>query len=282
MDTTTTTATPVAATVAVRGTDLYVEQRGDGPPLLLIHGGGEDATMLAPQAVDLASAGYRVVTYDRRGTGRSGRDEWPGNGADQHADDAAALLAELATAPAVVVGVSSGGVVALALAARHPGAVDRVVAWEPPALGVVPGAEAINAEILAPVDAHLAAHPGDHAGAQAILLTAILGFPVSVDDPAFASARANAEPMVRDEPAITLRPFPAGELAAAPGTVTVAVGSSPNDVVAAAAERLAEEIGRGPLTVAGDHEVYLSDPAVLTEVVGTPRGSPTGTPPGHG
>lgn len=261
-------ATPAASTVAVQGTDLYVEQRGDGPPLLLIHGGGEDATMLSAQADDLATAGYQVVTYDRRGTGRSGRDEWPGNGADQHADDAAALLAELDTGPAVVVGVSSGGVVALALAARHPDAVDRVVAWEPPALGVVPGAEAINAEIMAPVDAHLAAHPGDYVGAQAILLTAILGFPVSADDPAFAAARANAEPMIRDEPAITLRPFPVGELADAP--VTVAIGSTPNDVVAAAAEQLTDQTGRDAMTVHGDHEVYLADPAVLTGVVGAP------------
>ena len=260
-------ATPARSTVPVRGTELYVEQRGDGPPLLLVHGAGEDSSMLSAQADDLAAAGHRVITYDRRGTGRSGRDGWPGGGADQHADDAAALLAEIGTGPAVVVGVSSGGVVALALAVRHPGAVAHVVAWEPPALGVVPGAEAINAEIMAPVDAHLAAHPGDHAGAQAILLTAIVGFPVSVDDPAFAAARANAEPMVRDEPAITLRPFAAGEL---PGDVpvTLAVGSNPNEVVAAAAEQLARRLGREPVTVEGDHEVYLSDPAVLTGVVG--------------
>ena len=48
--------------------------------------------MLAGQADALAAAGYEVVTYDRRGTGRSGRDDWPGRGAGQHADDAAALL----------------------------------------------------------------------------------------------------------------------------------------------------------------------------------------------
>lgn len=107
---------------AVAGTTLHVEQRGDGPPLLLVHGAGEDAAMLAAQAQALADAGYRVLTYDRRGTGASDRDGWPGNGADQHADDAAALLETLDAAPATVLGVSSGGVVALALAARHPDA----------------------------------------------------------------------------------------------------------------------------------------------------------------
>jgi pimeloyl-ACP methyl ester carboxylesterase len=265
-ETTMNTTPDIRSTVAVRGTNLHVEQQGDGPPLLLIHGGGEDASMLAAQAGSLAGAGYRVITYDRRGTGRSGREDWPGNGADQHADDAAALLAELDAGPAVVVGVSSGGVVALALAARHPDAVGRVVAWEPPALGVVPGAEAMNAAFTAPVDAHLADHPGDYVGAQAILLTGILGFPVSVDDPAFAATRANAEAMIRGEPIITLRPFPPGELAGAP--VTVAVGSAPNGVVAAAVEHLAAQTGRDPVAVEGDHQVYLTDPAVLTAVVG--------------
>ena len=51
--------------------------------------------MLAGQAESLAAAGYEVVTYDRRGTGRSGREDWPGGGADQHADDAAALIHQL-------------------------------------------------------------------------------------------------------------------------------------------------------------------------------------------
>jgi pimeloyl-ACP methyl ester carboxylesterase len=262
------TTTTFTSRIDAGGTTIHVEQRGDGPPLLLIHGGGEDAAMLATQAEDLAAAGYRVITYDRRGTGRSGRADWPGNGADQHADDAAALLAGLAAEPATVVGVSSGGVVALSVAARHPDAVRRVVAWEPPALGVVPGADEMNAQLMVPIDRHLADHPGDFAGAQALLLTVVLGFPVAADDPAFADTRANAEPMVRDEPTITLRPFAPGELDG--DTVTVAIGSTPNDIVAAAVAGLAALIGREPVAVEADHEVYLSDPSVLTAIVGRP------------
>ncbi|MEJ3655159.1 alpha/beta hydrolase [Actinomycetes bacterium KLBMP 9759] len=255
--------------VAAAGTTLHVEQYGTGRPLLLVHGGGEDAAMLTAQARQLAEIGYRVITYDRRGTGGSGREAWPGNGADQHADDAAALLDALDAAPAVVLGVSSGGVVALALAARHPDQVSRVVAWEPPASGVLPDAEAANAALMAPVQAHLQERPDDYVGAQAILLTEILGFPVQVDDPAFAATRINAEPMIRDEPTITLRPFDAGELRAVP--VTVAVGTAPNPLVGAAVARLAELTGRAPVIVDGaEHEVYLSDPRVLTALVGPP------------
>ncbi|MGW4944669.1 alpha/beta fold hydrolase [Actinoplanes sp. NPDC004185] len=62
--------------------------------MLLIHGGGEDAALLDAQAEAIAVRGFRVVWYDRRGTGGSTRDCWPGGGADQHADDAARLLGE--------------------------------------------------------------------------------------------------------------------------------------------------------------------------------------------
>jgi pimeloyl-ACP methyl ester carboxylesterase len=254
---------------SVAGTTPHVERRGDGPPLLLVHGAGEDAAMLAGQAEALAAAGYHVISYDRRGTGRSGRDDWPGDGADQHADDAAALLAALGVAPATVLGVSSGGVVALALAARHPAAVDHVVAWEPPASGVLPDATAAHAAIMTPVEEHLRRHPGDCAGAQAILLSRILGSPVAADDPALTATRANAEPMVRDDPAITLRPFTVAELTKVP--VTIAVGTAPNDLVRTAVGVLAELSDTQPRVVDGaDHEVYLTHPQVLAAVVGTP------------
>ena len=199
--------TTTNSTVTVNGTTLYLERRGAGTPLLLIHGGGEDAGMLARQAEHLAAAGYDVVTYDRRGTGNSGRDDWPGRGAEQHADDAAALLEKLDWAGATVVGVSSGGVIALELLARHPDKAGPVVAWEPPAAGVLPDGAEVTAAIMKPISAHLAEHPGDYIGAQAMLLSAVVGFPVTRDDPAFAAARANAEPFVRDEPAITLAPL---------------------------------------------------------------------------
>lgn len=259
---TTTTAT---ATIDANGTTLHLERRGYGRPLLLIHGGGEDAAMLAAQAESLAAAGYDVVTYDRRGTGRSGRDRWPGGGARQHADDAAAVLDELEWRDPTIVGVSSGGVVALELLARYSDSVGPVVVWEPPAAGIVPGGADISAAIMAPVDAHLADHPGDFVGAQAILLSAVVGFPVTVDDPAFAAARANAEPFVRDEPAITITPL--DQRALAGSDLTVGVGTAPNELIAAAVDVLADWTGRTPVQVDADHEVYLSNPDVLTDIV---------------
>ncbi len=261
---------PVAAPariVEAAGTTFGLHVHGDGgAPLLVIHGAGEDAEMLVPFAERLARAGRRVLTYDRRGTGRSGREDWPGNGADQHADDAAALVRTLDLGPVQVVGLSSGGVVALALAIRHPALVEGVFVWEAPVVGVVPGGDAANARIMGPVDAHLADHPGDFAGAQAVLLSAILGFPVTVDDPRFAAARANAEPMIRDEPNVAAHRFDPDDLAGL--DVTIAVGTAPNEIVEAAAVELSRITGRDRITVdTADHEVYLDEPAVLADAI---------------
>ena len=75
---------------------------------------------------------------------------WPQGGADQHADDAVALLRELDAAPATVLGFSSGGVIVLVLAARHPDVVTEAIAWEPPALSVLPDGLDPHAQLLAP------------------------------------------------------------------------------------------------------------------------------------
>ncbi len=251
--------------VPLRGTTIAVDVRGEGAPLLLVHGGGEDASMLASQAESLAHAGHRVVVHDRRGTGRSGREDWPGAGAQQHADDAAALIRILELDRPTVVGVSSGGVIALALAARHPSAVGRVVAWEPPALGLMPAAAIAQRALMLPVRRHLRRHPGDYAGAQAILLRVILGVPVAVDDPAFAATRANAEAMIRDEPRVPLFRLRGGDLHDV--DLTVGLGSRPGLPIRLAASTLAAWTGTRVRRVTADHEVYLSEPAVLTEIV---------------
>ncbi len=103
---------------AVNGTTLYAEVRGAGSVVLLIPGGAEDAEGWRPVAERLS--GHTVVTYDRRGTLRSGREDWPGQGSAQHAADAAALLTALGLGDAVVFGGSSAGIIAVQMALRHP------------------------------------------------------------------------------------------------------------------------------------------------------------------
>lgn len=240
-----------------------------GVPVLLIHGGAEDAEMLAPVAEAIARRGRRVIWYDRRGTGDSTREQWPGSGADQHADDAAELITALSGTPAQVVGFSSGGIVALALAARHPQLVAEAIAWEAPVVTVLPGGLATHEQIMAPVQLHLAIRPGDWAGAYLVMLDVLTDGHANPDAPEIKRSMINAEAIVRDDgPLITRRSFAAGELPA--GKVAIAIRESTDPMFQAIAECLAEIVGRPYEQVPGadDHEVYLHNPELIAAWLG--------------
>ena len=116
------------ASEMVNGVVLHYEERGSGPPLLLVHGTGTYADIWSPVLDGLARA-YRVIAYDRRGFARSS--PAPRGGLAEHARDAAALLNALGASPATVVGWSGGGVFALDLAASFPDCVAALVLAEP-------------------------------------------------------------------------------------------------------------------------------------------------------
>ena len=113
--------------IKARGRNFYYEEQGDGPPILLIPPAGSTASTWGTLAGDLAGAG-RVIAYDRRGYTRSGGEVV--RSAAEHALDAAAVLDALDARPAVVVGTSAGGTIALDLAVRRPDLVRAVVVHE--------------------------------------------------------------------------------------------------------------------------------------------------------
>ncbi len=97
-------------------------------PIVLLHGatlGAVDWENIFPR---LATR-YRVIAYDARGHGRSGRAE--GYALDGFVADTLRMLREVARAPAIVVGHSLGGATALVAAAREPDAVRALVLEEP-------------------------------------------------------------------------------------------------------------------------------------------------------
>lgn len=118
---------------------------------MLIAGTPGDGGQFDALAQELAGT-HTVITYDRRGTSRSPEPpDWTSTSVAEHADDAAALLAEVGVAPVLVYGTSNGAAVALELAVRHPGQVSEVILHEMPLLTVVadpqPVAEAMGAVI---------------------------------------------------------------------------------------------------------------------------------------
>ncbi|MFC5745756.1 alpha/beta fold hydrolase [Actinomadura rugatobispora] len=98
---------------------------GAGTPTVLIHGVGSDLARWDPVIGPLADKGT-VVRYDLRGHGTSPKPAGPYDIADFVADHVG-LMAELGIARANIVGFSLGGLIAQAVALRHPGLVGRLV-----------------------------------------------------------------------------------------------------------------------------------------------------------
>jgi esterase len=105
--------------VRANGVSLYYEEYGAGEPIVGLHGGGSSAAMWVGAAPELAARG-RTILYDRRGSFRSERPEPYATNVHEQADDAAALIDSLEAAPAIVIGRSYGGAIAVDLALRYP------------------------------------------------------------------------------------------------------------------------------------------------------------------
>src|SRR3954447_513962 len=87
--------------------DLYYEDLGSGPPVVLLAGWPLDSRSWEPQLAPLLDAGRRVIVYDRRGFGRSSRPAG-GYGFDTLAADLDALLTALDVRDATLIGFSLG------------------------------------------------------------------------------------------------------------------------------------------------------------------------------
>jgi non-heme chloroperoxidase len=88
--------------------ELYYEDHGTGNPVVLIHGWPLSGGSWEKQVPVLLDAGYRVITYDRRGFGRSGRPS-AGYTYDAFAEDLNTIMTKLGLMDASLVGFSMGG-----------------------------------------------------------------------------------------------------------------------------------------------------------------------------
>ncbi|MVA56795.1 alpha/beta fold hydrolase [Agrobacterium vitis] len=90
------------------GTQLHVKDMGKGRPVVLIHGWPLTGDMFEYQTLALLKAGFRVITYDRRGFGQSGHPA-DGYNYDTFADDLASVIDSLDVQNVSLVGFSMGG-----------------------------------------------------------------------------------------------------------------------------------------------------------------------------
>jgi pimeloyl-ACP methyl ester carboxylesterase len=134
--TVTKTETPAAPAVsktghmALNGVNYYYEIRGQGEPLLLLHGGLGLIDMFGP-VLPMLAAGRQVIAVDLHGHGRTPLAERPIS-YEAIGDDMAALVKALGHSQVDVLGYSFGGGVAFRMAAQHPETVRRLVIGSAP------------------------------------------------------------------------------------------------------------------------------------------------------
>ncbi|MBT2282510.1 alpha/beta hydrolase [Paenibacillus polymyxa] len=113
--------------VQLNGTSLYYETHGSGVPIVFIHDHLSSHHVFGPQ-VEYFSKRVRVIVFDLRGYGRSGRMDIEVNRIiDTQCEDLKELLEKLGVPKAILVASSSGGILAQKFTAIYPGFVHALV-----------------------------------------------------------------------------------------------------------------------------------------------------------
>ena len=105
---------------------LHYIRRGEGEPLILLHGNGEDISYFEHQIEAFAAAGYDVIALDTRGHGATPRGAAPFT-IRQFADDLHDFMDRLGISRAHLLGFSDGGNIALVFALRYPERVGKLI-----------------------------------------------------------------------------------------------------------------------------------------------------------
>ena len=113
--------TKTVSTITTRdGVEIYYKDWGprNGQPVILSHGWPLSSDSWESAAFFLANNGFRVITHDRRGHGRSSQ-PWEGNDMDHYADDLAQLIEALNLNNIILAGFSTGGGEVARYVGRH-------------------------------------------------------------------------------------------------------------------------------------------------------------------
>jgi len=104
---------------------LHYTEQGQGHPIILLHGNGEDSSYFVHQ-IDQFSKTYRVIAIDTRGHGQSPRGNKPFT-IKQFAEDLNDFMDSANISKAILLGFSDGGNIALTFALKYPEKVEKMI-----------------------------------------------------------------------------------------------------------------------------------------------------------
>lgn len=112
------------------GDELFCRIAGQGEPVLMIHGIISDSSFFEECASYLCKS-YQVITYDRRGYGKSNSQTYTDFSVHTQAQDAAAIIRKYCREPVWIIGNSAGGLIGLELALHFPELLRGLIMIEP-------------------------------------------------------------------------------------------------------------------------------------------------------
>lgn len=245
------------------GTDIAVHESGAGDPVVIVNGAFSTARDAEGLATALVAQGFRALTYDRRARGDSG-DTAP-FAPEREAEDLAAVIA-FAGGPTAVLGHSSGAVLALYAASLGTG-VRHLFLSEPPFhFGEGDPAPDLADRLQAAVD------EGRAADAVVLFQREAVGLPDEAiaqiqQTPLFETLLPLAQSTVYDATLTRDLSAPTPAMRAVDAPVTILCGQQTFPFLAAAAERLSNEIPGAELVIVPESVMHRPDPEATARVV---------------
>lgn len=245
------------------GTPIAYEQTGEGPVVVIVGGAFSTAPDAAGLARALADAGFRAVSWDRRGRGSSG--DARGSTPEREIEDLAAVISA-AGGEAAVLGHSSGAVLALS-AAAHGVPIRALFLSEPPMrFGVDEPADDLAERLQRLVD--------DGRPDEAVVTFQLegVGLPremvagIRASDQ-FAALLPLAQSTVYDTNLVREVSTPSDAMRSVAVPVTILRGEQTFPMLVTAADRLAEAIDGAELVIVPDSVMHRPDPAATARVI---------------
>lgn len=227
------------------GVSLDLDDIGDGPCVILIHGAWSDRRTW-DRVFEPLTRRFRTLRYDRRGYGQSQR---PGTSPKGHAHDLLALIRTLKLQRPTLIGNSVGGLIATHAALLAPTLVKYVVAHEPPIFRIfelsAQGSPIVARAKRALYDTLAAARNADYELAAKLYVegaAAYSGAWTELPEPIQQEFIQNAEPFLADSSELGELDFGPSEFERLQGRITVTRGARTSAYMKHLMERLQHEL----------------------------------------